>query len=1761
MSENKTRDSKNKAKAGGESFDDLEDAFFASGDASGFWETADSSELDEESAEVPADEPSEEPAAPDSAADADLAQSEDVDDDPEDAIPAEPEAKLAEPEPQAPQSAPKSVRPSLLDDGGEFYNPSALHHAPDLIADDETEVWNEPEDGASLLDAATQILEADAPVDELELDGPSEEVPAVDAGEASTESYMPPANEEQGWRRAARSLSRAAGHADGKEKAMLMSESARILLSRAGDWDQAGVLFKAAIGAGLDPLSTPKGYADVIASQGDFKALRDLLVSRADSQEGPGAIEAYQDAAIVERSHLGNDSAAVGMLTKALAMRNDWFTLRLLRELHYKARDWAALVETLDNMAALSNGARRARCKVEQGRIRESEQGDLDGAKVAYRDALDADPSFLDGFLALARVAQATGDTAGLTDLYEREAKRTDGANSAFWYARAARASQAPEIPNERTVELYTQAMSSAADGSTSVHREAQAHFLAQGETGAFLAALSAEAATLDGAAKAGSLLELALVASQEPDTHAEAITGATDAVAADPSCGPAADLAVRLLLGADRPDDAMSLLRERSAQEEGQGRAETLFRMGEIAEHVLKDSAGAAALYAEAAATHRNHPFAALAAAGALYGAQQWEAAAKAYTALAETARDGDQVSRLWRMAADIHAQHLGDQDASIKAHKMAIEASALQPASIDALIQATTAGGQASEQADALLIGFQKLPNAQDRVYAGYRAARILSDLVGDPTAAQGVLNRCVELDPHCQPVVSLLRAVANQNNDWATVYDLRRIEANATDGDARVWHLLAAAYATMKIQGIDASAVALEILNLDASHPGALAVLERAALLQKEPSRLAGVYRRLRNGNDDPAKRTSIAVRLADLAQEAGDKQLAIRSITRVLEASVGPRPYGAMGRLAVSIENWALAEAALHADGDQKGLARLLETTSDDHKRVTATWRSISKADSDDSEAFAGLERALTRLGSREGLAETHGALARTETDPTLGNMHALLAGHLFENEDNLHDAIEHYKLAFDNAPFRGKAFDALIRIYGEQQNADAIETTFKAASVDDPIGLADALFDAGATVRAAKIYAKELSGGDSLAHLPLLVRHELALASSDDWPGVFETLGRRLGLTEDEQDQALLEAQRRWVLSERMADSDEAWDFYRKLHEDQPDDAEVLENLARIAGARGESKLAIQFLDGLSKIAATAEDAARYQRRVAEVHEAGNDSESARSAFLRALDHQPDDLDALGGLNRLARASKDWQALVGVLTRESLLRDGDARVNLAREIAEIWETKLEDVAVAMDAWRKVLELVPGDQTALSHLVDASRDRKEWATFIDDGQALVHYLEGEERTELLAQMGRVAIEHLQREDEAIRFLDQASLANPPSKQAAEDLERIHAGRGAWDQVVECTIRRASASEGDEAVTLLLRAAQTKKNQLRDRRGAAALYDRVLSLKADEPTALEFKGKHLFDTGDLEGAVAVFQAIEGLNIERDLEDFDVQMDQSLHYFNFGEALKRLGRTEDALTRYEQALALNRSHLPTLEAVGPLYANAQRWDDANQVFRQILQLTGGQGEPGRLARVYTCLGQVEHAQGNTQKAIRRFDKALEIQPNDINALNGYACVLYELKDWNNLLVTYNNIIHHAADREVFIHAYMMKGHVLDAHMTLADKAAQHYEKSLSFDASHPGALLRLAELALRKEDWDRAISYAGRALAVGDSADQKTTGLLNLVQAVGLLKTEKDDDAASAIDAAKQASIEAPATDADGIHDYVRGRLQAEP
>ena len=71
----------------------------------------------------------------------------------------------------------------------------------------------------------------------------------------------------------------------------------------------------------------------------------------------------------------------------------------------------------------------------------------------------------------------------------------------------------------------------------------------------------------------------------------------------------------------------------------------------------------------------------------------------------------------------------------------------------------------------------------------------------------------------------------------------------------------------------------------------------------------------------------------------------------------------------------------------------------------------------------------------------------------------------------------------------------------------------------------------------------------------------------------------------------------------------------------------------------------------------------------------------------------------------------------------------------------------------------------------------------------------------------------------------------------------------------------------------------------AARIRSETLRDRPGAAAIYEELLALDPTHAEALRFRGDYLFEQGQLEGAVELYARMEESENARDIEDFDVR------------------------------------------------------------------------------------------------------------------------------------------------------------------------------------------------------------------------------------------------------------------------------------
>lgn len=1566
----------------------------------------------------------------------------------------------------------------------------------------------------------------------------------VEAPVADIARYVPSEAEADGWRASVEAL-RAEGAA--QNSAALYAEAARVARTRLRDAALAEELARAAVAADRDNLQGARELEKSLNSNQKFDELRVAMERLAELEtEDAAAAEILQDAALLARRHLGQDAEALKLL-KSSVERNpeDFFSLQLLRDVQLSGKDWRGIVLTLEKMAALGTGAVSARLHYERGRVYSEQLGDNARALTAFRAGHSAEPGHVPCFVACERLYTQTAEWTPLVELYLSEAARSadaeNAADAAFFTSRAARIYRARLFDEDRACDTYEKAIEHGA--GVELHHEYQAFLADTGRNDKLITALRAEVEAVGDEEKPYVLYRIARLCETSGD-----VDGALEAyreVAKDPSAVPAAEAVARMLGAKGDNAGLLAFWQERFDVVDDPNQQVTLaYRMGEICEGALADHDGARQHFEKVLGIAPGY-LPALEGLERVYTRlEEWDQLAAVYEQRAILNEEPAAIALQLHRAGAVCEHRMDDHARARDFYRRALDHLPDFPPSLDAMLRILEAEEDWAALAATLKMAGGASQDGSQQVSFYYRAGRIFADRVSDEAAAVGCLEKCLELSPGFLSAHYLLKEMKARQGDWQSVYDLQHGEASAEgDLDRKAWQLIGAAELAGGLPGTDAAAVVLEVLEADPGHAGARALLEQLHHRSGNLTGLVGIYRNAASAAESDADRARLSTILADVLRDLGDSMGAVQAAGEVIGAEeADDRALIAVARLCEGLNYWEEALRALTGAGATFDAARLHEDYLDGAEEALSGYQAVLSADENHMAAAAGVARLERKTGNREALAEAHSRVASLVTAVPVRVVHAILAGHLFEGVERNDDALDAYRMAFDARRCNGKAFEGVRRILLANKDVDGLQALYAELPDSDAVGLASTLEEAEAPALAAEALAER-------EDLGALIRREHALEAAEDWQGAFETLRARTALHQDEGQKTACEAKARWLLAEKLAETDDAWDFYRQLHEERPDDREVLEALARIAGARGEVELGVQYLSSLADGATDPTEAARISRRIGEIHEKNDSLDEARAAYLAALDQEPEDSEALSGLRRVAEAGEDWQAMVGVLAREASLVAVEEQVDRYADIARIWQDKLEDEAVAADSWRKVLELSPEHPDALERLVALSEKGKDWAGFVEHAGKLAHHKDGAERTELQRRVGLVYRDKLKNEDEALRNLDLASSGEAPDLEAAQALETLRSVRGEWDHVVDALRRQARASDTAAAVECLLRAARIKLDTLQNREDAAGLFAEILEHDEGHDESLRFVADHRFKAGDREGAIELFERIEAGSESWDLDDFDEKVEIAQFYYQYGTTLSSLGQTEDAKDKLGKALDLNPSHLPSLRAVGPIRMAEEDWKGAEGAWRQVLQLIGGSADKDELCDAYTALGEVERALGKTEKARKRFNKALEMRPNDVRALLGVASVLYDRSEWSNLLNVYNNVIFHAKEPGDVIRSYLTKGYVLDSKMGMADKAAQHFQKTLAFDPGQDEALMRLAELALRKSDWAEAASLADRAmgLEVGD----ERRGRLLLIRAVAQQ---------SVGDAEKAETDFKSALDADEALSAAVGKLKSE-
>ncbi|MFW5968485.1 MAG: tetratricopeptide repeat protein, partial [Persicimonas sp.] len=417
-----------------------------------------------------------------------------------------------------------------------------------------------------------------------------------------------------------------------------------------------------------------------------------------------------------------------------------------------------------------------------------------------------------------------------------------------------------------------------------------------------------------------------------------------------------------------------------------------------------------------------------------------------------------------------------------------------------------------------------------------------------------------------------------------------------------------------------------------------------------------------------------------------------------------------------------------------------------------------------------------------------------------------------------------------------------------------------------------------------------------------------------------------------GEEDDEEERLRLLVRRAQVNYEQFGETERAIEDFQAafaINKESPRVVEALDELYRSEGRWHD------LMDLYSEQLQLVDDEDRLVEmhvEMADILHEHLDADERALEFLDAVQSlDPDHPGALDIMQSIHASNGDFEQVVSVLEQKASTLEGDDKIAVIEERADVLEERLDDPARAADALIEILEVDPAHGATFDRL---ERTYEELGAY-------------EQLYELISQKTAMA----ETEEEMVEvFLEMADIAadklGDPARRT-EALERAYALRSDDLDIVEPLLDAYIENEDfEEAEPLLADVIQTLKSdrrmeevvrfehlrgklaeQMGDLEGAREAYEAAHSIDASHIPNLLSLGKLLVRLEEWDEALKIFQTL--LLHQMSIDDPQQKVDL---YYNLG--LVRLQQGEDgrAKSRFNRALDIDPNHEPSKEALAEL-------------------------------------------------------------------------------------------------------------------------------------------------------------------------------------------------------------------------------------
>lgn len=974
--------------------------------------------------------------------------------------------------------------------------------------------------------------------------------------------------------------------------------------------------------------------------------------------------------------------------------------------------------------------------------------------------------------------------------------------------------------------------------------------------------------------------------------------------------------------------------------------------------------------------------------------------------------------------------------------------------------LIPILEEGKEKERLADVLEVRLKHLDDPIDQIMLLRRIASIAEDEIGNPERAFRGFLQAFELQPDDNETQNDLERAAGKANLWEEVVDAykRTISQHGDAADFELRLRLARVLDEELKQHEDALAYYDAILSEDAKNAKAVAALEKIFAQMGRYEELLDIYaRRLEMAEDDEERKEILYNQALLWEEEVGDCDKAIEVLLQIIEmAGDETRVLNALDRLYTKEERWGEL-----ADVLERALSQFIE---DQEVEVDLKFRlgQVSDLKLDNKEkALECYREILIIVPEHEGATNALEALLENESQQAEA---ARILAPFYEERGQFEKLVAAIEILIKHSDDSFENYENLLKI-GEIYTGQL-----------------------GSPERAFVAYSRAftLNPAEPRA-LQVLEEITIILDSWKELVALLEKGGEQIDDVDIARNLWLRAAQ---IQDEQLENPERAIAAYHNALRADPHNREAVEALEQIYGRTEKWDDLVKILQTkVDLVLDVVEKEHIYSQMAMILEEMLGRPEEAVSCLKEILNVDPTNIGALEALEKLLVDLELWTDLADNLQQQlSLGGDPDKITSLKLRLADLRESRLEEIGAAIEIYREVLETDYSNEraiTALERNLENKDYRSEvaqilepiyrannaWAKLVGIYEIMIE--EDDEparKVELFHQMSELYETAGDEPEKAFRTLGRALNIDPGDERTQEELERLARVIVLFDDLA--TLYSEVVEEVDDpdlAAAYHFKIAQIYAEQIQDMDSAIRHYRAVLEtdpMHLEAATALE---KAYQITENYQDLAAIY--LKKVEMVADLyEQKDFLFKASQIYEDIFEDAQK------AIEVYLRVLDLDEDDLQALGHLEALYLRLERWEDLQEVYNKKVDLLES---PEEKREVLYVLGAIyEREVNDAAKAIETYQRILEFDPDDIQAIQRLDVLFSEAEEWHDLLSILEREVELAHEPDEAVALKFRIGELHVKYLEDETRAVEYFREILTIAPDHGPTIAALEEL-----------------------------------------------------------------------------------